>query len=183
MVEINQDTRPGKLVAACVYPCQEGLNVKTDTEMVARSRRMTVELLMAGAYQTPEIVALAEELGVEEVRFKMPEENDCVLCGLCVRACNEIANINSISVVQRGITKKVSTPFQIVSSRCIRCGTCVLICPTGAFKLSDVTGPQSEPTGDPSYRRRYYRVGTELDLRPSFVQDVTALLSSRKNGG
>jgi len=143
---------------------------------------MTVELLMASAYNTPEIMSLAEELGVEEIRFKMQKENACILCGLCVRACNEIANINAISVVQRGIAKKVSTPFQIVSSRCIGCGTCVLICPTGTFKLSDVIGAHGDAVSDPSYRRRYYRVGTELDLRPNFIQDVTALLAGRKNG-
>jgi len=155
--------------------------VNTNSERVKRSRRMIVELLMAGAYTTPEIMSLAEELGVKDIRYKMPEENGCILCGLCVRACNEIANISAISVVQRGIAKKVSTPFQIASSRCIGCGTCVLICPTGVFNLSDVLGASRDAVSDPSYRRRYYRVGTELDLRPSFVQDVTGLLAGGKN--
>jgi len=111
--------------------------VQTNSEMVARSRRMTIELLMASAYNVPEIELLARELGVEKVRFKMPEEDGCILCGRCVRACKEIVNINAISVIQRGIAKKVSTPFQISSSLCIGCGTCVLICPTGtAVRLS-----------------------------------------------
>ncbi len=182
MVEISQDSQPSKMVAACVYPCQEGMVVETQSERVMRSRRMIVELLMAGAYTAPEILSLAEELGVKEIRYKMPEENACILCGLCVRACNEIANINAISVVQRGIAKKVSTPFQIASSRCIGCGTCVLICPTGAFNLSDVLGASQDATSAPSYRRRYYRVGTELDLRPNFVEDVTTLLAGGRNG-
>jgi NADH dehydrogenase/NADH:ubiquinone oxidoreductase subunit G len=182
MVEISQDCRPSKLVAACVYPCQEGITVKTNSAMVIRSRQMTVELLMASAHNTPEISSLAEALGVKKIRFKMPEENACILCGRCVRACKEIVNINAISVIQRGISKKISTPFQIASSLCIGCGTCVLICSTGVFKLSDVIGAYRDPISDPSYRRRYYRVGTELDLRPNFVQDVTALLAGRKNG-
>ena len=93
-----------------------------------------------------------------------------------------ILSINAISVVQRGIAKKVSTPFQIASSRCIGCGTCVLICPTGAFNLSDVLGASQDATSAPSYRRRYYRVGTELDLRPNFVEDVTTLLAGGRNG-
>jgi NADH dehydrogenase/NADH:ubiquinone oxidoreductase subunit G len=182
MVEISQESRHPKLVAACTYPCQEGIIVKTDSEMVIRSRRMTVELLMANAFNVPEIALLAEEVGVKEIRFKMPQEDTCILCGRCVRACKEIVNINAISVIQRGIAKKISTPFQIASSLCIGCGTCVLICPTGVFKLSDVIGAYRDPVSDPSYRRRYYRVGTELDLRPNFVQDVTALLVGRKNG-
>ncbi len=182
MVEIAQDSRPPKLVAACVYPCEEGITVNTNSEMVTRSRRMTVELLMASAYNTPEIELLAESLDVKEIRFKMPEENACILCGLCVRACDEIVHINAISVIHRGISKKVSIPFQIASSLCIGCGTCVLICPTGVFKLSDVIGAHRDPVSDPSYRSRYYRVGTELDLRPNFVQDVTELLTGQENG-
>jgi NADH dehydrogenase/NADH:ubiquinone oxidoreductase subunit G len=182
MVEIIQGSRPSRLVAACVYPCEDGLVVKTNSEMATRSRRITVELLMASAYNTPEIASLAENLGVKEIRFKMPEEDACILCGLCVRACKEIVNINAISVIQRGIAKKVSTPFQIASSLCIGCGTCVLICPTGVFKLSDVIGAHGDAFSDPSYRRRYYRVGTELDLHPNFAQDVPALLEGLKNG-
>jgi hypothetical protein len=51
-----------------------------------------------------------------------------------------------------------------------------LICPTEAFKLNEVMGVPREAQPEPAYRRRYYRVGTEIDLRPSFVQDVTGLV-------
>ena len=183
MVELVLNPHRSRLVAACVYPCEEGAVVRTASEMVSRSRRMTAELLMASAFNTPEIIELAEELGVKHIRYRFPEENPCVLCGLCVRACKEIAGISAISVIQRGIAKKVSTPFQVASSRCISCGTCVLICPTGSFKLSDVTGIHFDTHTDPSYRRRYYRMGNELDLRPNFVQDVAALLADRKDEG
>src|SRR5512146_1717706 len=77
MVELDAAPRPPRLVAACVYPCEEGMVVRTNTEMVRNSRRMTAELLMAGAQDTPEIQALAQELGVKEVRFRLPEENTC----------------------------------------------------------------------------------------------------------
>jgi len=176
MVETSQVGRKPRLVASCVYPCEEGAVVKTNSETAVRSRRMTAELLLGSAYRSQEIQALAEELGVKEARFKMPEDNTCVLCGLCVRACNEIAGISAISLVQRGISKKVTTPFQLASSRCIGCGTCVLICPTEAFKLNEVMGVPRESQPEPAYRRRYYRVGNELDLRPSFVQDVMGLV-------
>lgn len=180
MVELTQPGRRSRLVAACVYPCEEGIVVRTNSEMVMRSRRMTAELILAGSYNTPEMLALGEELGVKEVRFKLPEENACVLCGLCVRACCEIVGVSAISVIQRGIAKKVATPFQVTSSRCIGCGTCVLICPTGAFKFESVAGFQYISPSESAYRLGYYRLGGELDLRPNFVQDVAALLFSMR---
>jgi bidirectional [NiFe] hydrogenase diaphorase subunit len=178
MVEVSQEGRKPRLVASCVYPCEEGAIVKTDTPMVQQSRRVTAELLLAGSSNSPEIVALADELGVKEVRYHLPEEDACVLCGLCVRACNEIVGVSAISVIQRGIAKKVATPFQVTSSRCIGCGTCVLICPTGAFNFENVAGFQYVSPSESAYKLGYYRLGSELDLRPNFVQDVTALLQT-----
>lgn len=179
MVEVAYPPRPPKLAAACVHPCEEGADITTNSELIRRSRRLTAELLLASAGESPEIRLLAEELGVQQVRFQLPEENACVLCGLCVRACSQIVGVSAISVIQRGIAKKVSTPFQIASSRCIGCGTCVIICPTGAFKLSQVTGFQTGFPSEAAYRRRYFQIGNELDLRPHFVQDITALLAVR----
>jgi len=177
-VEVGAQGRRPRLVAACVHPCEEGAQVRTDTPLVQRSRRVTAELLLAGSSASPEISALARELGVTEVRFKLPEENACVLCGLCVRACNEIVGVSAISVIRRGIAKKVATPFEVTSSRCIGCGTCVLICPTGAFNFENVTGFQYVSPSESAYKLGYYRLGSELDLRPNYVQDVTALLQN-----
>lgn len=179
MVDVAMPPRPPRLVASCVYPCEEGAVVQTDSESARRSRRMTAELLLAGAGDSPEVRSLAEKLGVTKVRYHLPEENTCVLCGLCVRACNEIVGVAAISIIERGISKKVSAPFQIASSRCIGCGTCVLICPTGAFQFEDVAGFHNvEPTLE-GYRRGYYRVSGELDFRPDFVQDVFSLFKNQ----
>lgn len=178
MVELQDPKRPPRLVAACVYPCEEGLIVQTDSEMAQKSRRMTAELLLAGSQNTPEILDLANELGVQNIRYVMPEENSCILCGLCVRACKEIVGVAAISLIERGMAKKVSAPFQLASSRCIGCGTCVLICPTGAFKFEEVAGSHNVEPALEGYRRGYYRASGELDLRPNFVQDLTSLLSN-----
>ena len=180
MVELSQPKGRSRLVAACVYPCEEGAVIKTKSEIVLRSRRLTAELILAASYNTPEMLNISEELGVKDVRFKLPEENACVLCGLCVRACKEIVGVSAISVIQRGISKKVSTPFQVTSSRCIGCGTCVLICPTGAFKFESVVGFQYVSPLQSAYHLGYFRLGGELDLRPNFIEDVTTLLATPK---
>jgi NADH dehydrogenase/NADH:ubiquinone oxidoreductase subunit G len=138
VVEVNTG-RGWKLVASCAYPCTDGLVIRTDSEAVLQSRRLTVELLMASAEHVPLIQQLADELGVGEPRFRMARD-DCILCGLCVRACKEIVGVAAISLINRGIEKKVSPPFQIASNSCIGCGTCVLICPTGAITLADIAG-------------------------------------------
>ncbi len=177
MVELSQPSRPPRLVAACTHPCEQGALVATDSETVRRSRRMTVELLLAGAFNDPELLALAEELGLGEVRFRLPEEDACVLCGLCVRACGEIVGVSAISLANRGISKEVSPPFRIVSPTCIGCGTCVLICPTGALKLNDVTGFRSVHLEDSEYDRVYCQVCDDLNLTPSLIQDPEAQLS------
>ncbi len=183
MVEIEQPPRPSRLVAACVYPCEEGTVVHTRSEAAQRSRRLTAELLLSGAEDVPELRALAAELGVVgEPRFRLPEANACVLCGLCVRACNEIVGVSAISIIARGMAKKVSAPFQVASSRCIGCGTCVLICPTGAFQFEQVAGFHTlEPTRA-GYRRGYYRASGEIDFQPGFAQDIAALLQKGERG-
>lgn len=180
VVELTVPNRKPRLVASCVYPCEEGAVVKTNTELVQRSRRVTAELILAGSYDTPEVLAIGKELGVTEIRFKLPDENACVLCGLCVRACHEIVGVSAISVIQRGISKKVATPFQVKSSRCIGCGTCVLVCPTGAFKFESVSGFQYVSPSQSAYRLGYYRLGGELDLHPTFEQDIPSLLANPK---
>ncbi len=178
MVEVSSPPRPSRLVASCVHPCEEGAVVETNSEAVRKSRKITIELLLAGAHTDPMLLALAEEYGVKEIRFTLPDEDLCVLCGLCVRACREIVGVGAISLINRGMARKVSTPFQIASSTCIACGTCVLICPTDAIKLKDITHFHSVHGADSKFEQVYCQICDDVDLSPVVVQDVDALIGA-----
>lgn len=136
-VEISEDGGSKfKFVAACLYNVKEGLIVKTNSEKVRKLRQGIIELLLARAPNVKRIQELAQEYGVEKPRFAFGDQ-DCILCGLCVRACQEIIGKSAISLVNRGIYREVASPFYAygVSNDCIGCGDCAYICPTGAIKM------------------------------------------------
>jgi NADH dehydrogenase/NADH:ubiquinone oxidoreductase subunit G len=167
--------RGRQLVASCAYPCADGLVVHTTSDAVLQSRRMTIELLTASAAHVPLIRAMAEELGVTSPRFSM-EKDDCILCGLCVRACQEIVGVGAISVINRGIEKEVSSPFHIASNACIGCGTCVLVCPTGALTLADIIGgSRAVHTWQSEFEAVDCRVCGHHYLAPQFADHTTLL--------
>ncbi len=175
VVEVEMG-RNRRLVASCAYPCTDGLVVHTNSNVVLQSRRTTVELLMASSAHVPIIRQLADELGIGEPRFTM-EKNDCILCGLCVRACQEIVGVGAISVINRGIEKEVSPPFHIASQSCIGCGTCVLVCPSGAITLADINGgPRTVHPWKSEFEAVDCRVWSHHYLAPEFA-DHTALLA------
>lgn len=130
--------RGSRVVAACTYPCEDGMVVHTDTESVRQSRQVAAELLLARAGHVPFIRELAANLGVRSTPYTLPAD-DCILCARCVRACREIVGVGAISMANRGPDREVVPPFRISSADCIECATCVLICPTGAITLQDIT--------------------------------------------
>jgi predicted molibdopterin-dependent oxidoreductase YjgC len=131
---------------------------------------------MASSAHVPLIRQLADKLGVSEPRFTM-EKNDCVLCGLCVRACQEIVGVGAISVINRGIEKEVSSPFHFASNACIGCGTCVLVCPTGAITLADINGgARTAHLWESEFETVNCRVWDHHHLAPQFA-DATTLLT------
>jgi len=140
-VEVTEGSK-SRFVAACLYPVEEGLEVKTDTERVRKLRKGILELLLARCPNVKKIQNLAKEYGVEKPRFALGDQ-DCILCGLCVRACQEIIGRSAISLVNRGIYREVAAPFYAyeLSEECIGCGDCVYVCPTGALYL----GPDGKP--------------------------------------
>ncbi len=177
---VELETAKGsRLVASCVHPAEEGAVVKTNSEMVQKSRRMTVELLLAAAPNAKLIQEWAADMGVEEPRVKLGD-NDCILCGLCVRACKEIVGASAISLVNRGFAKEVKPPFEIGSNACIGCTTCVFICPTGAIKLSDVQRDRAVHRLESDFETRPCKICGDHYLAPEFREDYEELLTEEE---
>jgi len=130
------DGRKTRFVTACNYPIWEGMEVFTDSESVISGRKLIVELLLARCPDVPMLKDLAKKYGIDEPRFAL-EEDDCILCGLCVRICEKMGN-SAISLTGRGVEMKVDTPFHVQTEFCMGCGACASVCPTGHIKLEDI---------------------------------------------
>ena len=128
VVEIGQGPK-AKLVSSCTYPAQEGLNVRTASARVLRARKVIIELLLASCPQSKTIQDLASAHGVRQQRFKQ-EYEDCILCGRCVRVCEEQMMAKAIGFRHRGEKRSIGTPFDIRSDVCRLCGACMYVCPT-----------------------------------------------------
>jgi bidirectional [NiFe] hydrogenase diaphorase subunit len=139
LVEIGEGPR-AKLVSSCTYMAEEGLVVRTDTRRVIKARKMMIELMLSIAPFSKQIQDLASKFGVTQVRFPVRNE-ECVLCGLCVRMCAEQMDARAIGFQNRGYKKKISTPFDLRSDVCRLCGGCIYICPACQLRCQ---GPQAE---------------------------------------
>jgi len=140
IVEVVKNNR-SKLVTSCNYPAEDSLVVFTTTDRVKRTRKGVMELLLARCPDVPQIQKLAEKMGIKTVRFKKKGDQRCILCGLCVRACEEIVGVSAISFASRGVEREVNTPFGLDSDVCIGCGSCTYICPTGCIEMVGGPGP------------------------------------------
>jgi NADH dehydrogenase/NADH:ubiquinone oxidoreductase subunit G len=161
VVQVSWGKR-SKIVTSCLYTPFENDRVETDTERVRKVRRMVLELLLARCPTVEHIQDLARAYGIERSRFTDgagPSEERCVLCGLCVRVCDEVVGRHAISHAKRGIQRKITTAFDTQADECIGCGACVRICPTGALHYEDLP-EQKQPE----------RVMVELHTRVPLVR-------------
>jgi len=126
-----------RLVASCLYPVKEGIEVRTQTTEIVNGRKMLLELLLARCPNSKILQDLASKMGVEKVRFKI-ENDDCILCGLCVRMCKEQMKSVLIGFIGRGDSREVVTPFRESSEICRNCGVCRCICPARYLSVDDI---------------------------------------------
>jgi bidirectional [NiFe] hydrogenase diaphorase subunit len=117
-----------EVTTSCTLKVQEGMVIRTNTERIRRLRRNLAELLVAQAPNSRAIQDIALRCGVREVRYPFRNE-DCVLCGRCVRVCNEVWKANAIGFVGRGKDRHVDYPFGIRPDFCKQCGGCIQVCP------------------------------------------------------
>ena len=148
-----------KLVASCTTPARDGMNIKTHSQKVIKSRRLNIELLLANHNKdctscsqnlNCKLQRYSEELMINEIRFEgekrkskidnssisiKRDNSKCVLCEQCYRTCNEIQTVYAIGQQNRGFQTKVAPPFNLnmKESSCVNCGQCVIHCPTGAL--------------------------------------------------
>ena len=125
------------IVTACIYPVEQECAVFTDNENVARQRGMVLSLLQALAPESSEVSQLCEVYGApEHERFTVQDGNKCILCGLCVKACQSLGT-GAISTIMRGIEKVVSTPYNEPSAVCVGCASCAAVCTTRAIEVEE----------------------------------------------
>ncbi len=162
------------LVAACVYPVTEGMEVRTNTPRVRKSRKMTLELILSTHKKkclscvrsmNCELQKLALEYNAEEDAFGtdhdlkpvddlsasvVRDNSKCVMCTRCVAACSQ-QTISAIGPKNRGYAKEIGSPYDVslAFTPCVNCGQCVVACPVGALyeksSVADVWGAIVDP--------------------------------------
>jgi len=152
----------GRLLTACYHPVEGGMEVRTDTDRLRRLRRLNLELILSDhpldclvceRNGSCELQRYAYEYGLETNRFVGPdherrelparednpfiryEPDKCILCGRCVRACDEVQGRGVLDFTRRGFATRISTGLDrsLVEVNCELCGQCLAVCPTGAL--------------------------------------------------
>lgn len=135
LVEFSMNNGPKKITSSCTLVPEPGMVVETDSERVHRNRKSVLELLMARVPGNPELVKLAKESDAR-LAPRFPEmKEDCILCGLCARVCEEVVGAKAIFFTNRGTELDVGGPFLESPEDCIGCGACVYVCPMDCIKM------------------------------------------------
>lgn len=151
----------GKTFASCSEPPRDGMVVYTNTPRLMKYRKLILELLLAAHCRDCttciksgecQLQSLAHRMGVGNIRFENTKEqhpldfsspsivrdpNKCILCGDCVRMCDNVQSVNAIDFAYRGTRALVTPAFnkKIAETDCVNCGQCRVVCPTGAISI------------------------------------------------
>ena len=151
----------GKTFASCSEPPRDGRIVYSNTPRLMKYRKLILELLLAAHCRDCttciksgecQLQSLAHRMGVGNIRFENTKEqhtldfsspsivrdpNKCILCGDCVRMCDNVQSVNAIDFAYRGTRALVTPAFnkKIAETDCVNCGQCRVVCPTGAISI------------------------------------------------
>lgn len=174
---VVEDER-GNIIASCSTPPKDKMKIRTNTPKLHHHRKMILELLLAShcrdcttceKNQKCQLQSLARRFGLYEVRFNnyrpqyeldfsspaiVRDMNKCILCGDCVRMCNETQGVGAIDFVHRGSSMQVSPAFgkKLAETNCVNCGQCAAVCPTGAITIKKSHGKVWNAIFDPKKR-------------------------------
>lgn len=156
-VEVKDQGRVS-LQASCCYPAKDGLEIRTDTPAIVKGRNLLFQIYLTRCPNVPSVRELAAEWGVTSTPFPLKDKN-CVLCGLCVRACASLSKVHAIAFFNRGVARKVGTPYEAPSPACLACGACTYVCPTGAIQMEAETVKQLRRLSGLERKCRYMLMG------------------------
>ncbi|MBO4878392.1 MAG: iron hydrogenase small subunit [Ruminococcus sp.] len=175
VTEVNEG-RGFRLVAACVYPCSDNMEIRTSSPKVIESRKKTLELILSDHDRKClscvrsghcELQKLCKDYGVEDAakydgvknEFEVDnsaahmyrDNNKCILCRRCVAVCAKTQGIGVIGANERGFKTYIGSAFDmgLGETSCVSCGQCIAVCPVGAIAEKDFTKPVLEAIADP----------------------------------
>ncbi len=141
-VEIEKKGK-SRLVASCLYPAEEGLIVRTETADVLKVRKMILEMLLPLSPTGP-IETLAKKYGVVKSRF-VDKPTCCILCGLCVRYCEEVKGASAVTFINRGTERDIAFVPEVAPDVCCVCKECFPLCPSGKITTLCLDGTEFAP--------------------------------------
>lgn len=143
IVDVKEGFKKG-ITASCSLLCVDGLSVVTDTNEIKKHRKILFELYLAQAPGSKKLKEIAAKYGVVDTKFEKSIKKDdllnnsCILCGLCVRVCNELMGAGVINFIGRGHKTRVNTPYFEKSEICLGCKACESVCPAEAITINDI---------------------------------------------
>ena len=175
---VVEDEKTGKIDASCSMEPRDGMRISTNSARLLKHRRVILELLLASHNcncTTCEksghcrLQELAQQFGVRKIRFPDTREhyeidssspavlrdpNKCILCGDCVRVCEEMQGMGILNFAYRGSNLQVMPAFdrKLAETKCVSCGQCAAVCTTGAITVKNQIGEAWRAIHDPSKR-------------------------------